>query len=610
MDYKNIQIEDLYYDRTRNLSGIEEFEDFADIACPSEGSFVEFSSKDTRIETDNNYLNIIPVGINNLVGKFNMAYETTEGSAQKIVNFIEEKKGIEPVFFDTDPTIYKKVNGFCTNYNLSQIDADNYLVELVFDVTEAPNHFSWTGLNFLDPDQGTTSYRANRWDYKKNDVVYDQREESIYKDKLNNFYYCVKDHNSSDDTSDYLKDSNYFTQDFFWTPDVGQSSSVNMTISEYGEKQGFPTRRKTKDNTAIFPLEYQFKNITTKELKSMLHFLESKGGYRRFKHQIAGVYNRPKIFVCRKWKHSWNTFDSHTLQVTLEEDPLGVYPKRSDVRPEDVSSRAVGFNGEVEVVGNIPANWIANDGSYRDLNIGVSCLNIGAGAFSGCSGLIGSVVIPSSVTALGDGSFYECSGITNLILGRGLDTIGANSFRGCSLLEGDLAIPDVTRYVGSSAFEYCSSLNGELTLGYDLTGIGSKAFRGCFRLGGELVLPSGLLEIGSYAFANTDVFGRVYIPDTVIDIQDRAFQNCSFIGNTITIESGVQSMGAYVFNNCSSIQRLKFKGQQAPTSVSINAFKGLENLNTRNGNKIIYAPIGGQGYDIAPWNDFEIIYER
>ena len=66
--------------------------------------------------------------------------------------------------------------------------------------------------------------------------------------------------------------------------------------------------------------------VSDKQLKTMLHFLENKGGYRRFKHQIPSVYNRPKVYYSPKWTHTWNYANSNTLSVELKEDPMGVIP--------------------------------------------------------------------------------------------------------------------------------------------------------------------------------------------------------------------------------------------------------------------------------------------
>jgi hypothetical protein len=57
-----------------------------------------------------------------------------------------------------------------------------------------------------------------------------------------------------------------------------------------------------------------------------MHFLENKAGYRKFYNQIPSVYNKPKVFYAPSWTHTWNYVDSHTIEVNLIEDPLGVIP--------------------------------------------------------------------------------------------------------------------------------------------------------------------------------------------------------------------------------------------------------------------------------------------
>ena len=83
---------------------------------------------------------------------------------------------------------------------------------------------------------------------------------------------------------------------------------------------------KGETNISTFGMQYTYSNITDKQLKAMLQFLENKGGYRRFEHQIPSVYNQPKVYYCPEWTHTWNYFNSNTLTVSLVEDPLGVLP--------------------------------------------------------------------------------------------------------------------------------------------------------------------------------------------------------------------------------------------------------------------------------------------
>ena len=47
---------------------------------------------------------------------------------------------------------------------------------------------------------------------------------------------------------------------------------------------------------------------------------------------------------------------------------------------------------------------------------------------------ITSVVIPESVTVIGDRAFYNCSNLTSVVIGENVSTIGAYAFTGCSKL--------------------------------------------------------------------------------------------------------------------------------------------------------------------------------
>jgi len=157
--------------------------------------------------------------------------------------------------------------------------------------------------------------------YKEYDIVYT----GISQNKLDNFYYCSGDHSSTQSNSPTGANS-MWTQDFFFEPDIGTQNNVEIKADKLEYKNSFTQRLKTNDNIATFDMNYSFNNIPDKQLKTMIHFLENKGGYRRFKHQIPSVYNRPKVYYSPKWTHTWNYANSNTLSVELKEDPMGVIP--------------------------------------------------------------------------------------------------------------------------------------------------------------------------------------------------------------------------------------------------------------------------------------------
>ncbi len=105
-------------------------------------------------------------------------------------------------------------------------------------------------------------------------------------------------------------------------------------------------------------------------------------------------------------------------------------------------------------------------------------------AFTGCSSLT-SIVIPDSVTSIGDYAFYNCSSLTSIVIPDGVTSIGDWAFYGCSSLT-SIVIPDGVTSIGGAAFCNCSSLTN-ITIPDSVTSIKSissfiGAFNGCSSL--------------------------------------------------------------------------------------------------------------------------------
>ena len=71
--------------------------------------------------------------------------------------------------------------------------------------------------------------------------------------------------------------------------------------------------------------------------------------------------------------------------------------------------------------------------------------------------LVTDLIIPDSVTSIGDSAFFGCSGLTSVIIGNGVTSIGSHAFYNCSRLM-SVTIPDSVMSIGSHAFSGCSGL--------------------------------------------------------------------------------------------------------------------------------------------------------
>ena len=72
----------------------------------------------------------------------------------------------------------------------------------------------------------------------------------------------------------------------------------------------------------------------------------------------------------------------------------------------------------------------------------------------------GDVTIPNSVTYIGDGAFYGCTGLTSITIPDSVIGIGNVAFHGCSGLT-RVTIPNSVTHVGAYAFEGCTRLKSK-----------------------------------------------------------------------------------------------------------------------------------------------------
>ncbi|MBR2967506.1 MAG: leucine-rich repeat protein [Clostridia bacterium] len=119
--------------------------------------------------------------------------------------------------------------------------------------------------------------------------------------------------------------------------------------------------------------------------------------------------------------------------------------------------------------------------------------------------LTGEIIIPAyysgiAVTAIADGAFEDCTGITSIIMSDMITYIGEGAFYGCSSLESVVMSQNVT-VIMAYTFAGCSSLT-YVELPYELTEICAYAFSGSGIE--DIVIPSSVIYIDQHAFIDCD----------------------------------------------------------------------------------------------------------
>lgn len=92
----------------------------------------------------------------------------------------------------------------------------------------------------------------------------------------------------------------------------------------------------------------------------------------------------------------------------------------------------------------------------------------------------GKIIIPNSVTSIGDGAFDDCTSITSITIGNSVTSIGKLAFFGCTSLT-SIKLPNTVTSIEYSAFDKCSSITS-ITIPNSIKSIKKFAFYDCKKL--------------------------------------------------------------------------------------------------------------------------------
>ena len=162
------------------------------------------------------------------------------------------------------------------------------------------------------------------------------------------------------------------------------------------------------------------------------------------------------------------------------------------------------------------------------------------------------IVIPESVTKIGDGAFWGCSSLQSIVIPNSVTEIGDHAFYSCNSLQ-SIVIPDSATEIGGGAFQFCKSLQS-IVITNSVTAIGNGAFGYCESLQ-SIVIPDSVNVIGNAAFWCCESLQSIVIPESVTSIGRNAFWGCGSL-QSIVIPESVTSIGDGAFDGCKSLQSI------------------------------------------------------
>ena len=230
---------------------------------------------------------------------------------------------------------------------------------------------------------------------------------------------------------------------------------------------------------------------------------------------------------------------------------------------------------------------------------GTAITAIGDGAFQSCTGIT-SLKIPDSITTIAPNAFYDCASLKSVTLPKKLTYLGDHAFFGCISLE-SVELPDTLTKVEPFTFALCQSLS-DIKLSNNVTDIGEYAFYQCASISG-FRLPASLTSIGDNAMgcwfslqeidasanssfvyedemlmdskkndiirASVNKSGELIIPEGTVNIRSGAFSTCAQL-TSLHIPSSVTAIGDEAFSYCSGLKSVDFS--EGLETIGLSAF--------------------------------------
>ncbi len=219
-----------------------------------------------------------------------------------------------------------------------------------------------------------------------------------------------------------------------------------------------------------------------------------------------------------------------------------------------------------------PYEIVNSKGGVAHINFLGSPKEIGTQAFRACR-LLEDMVIPASVTSIGQAMLANCDTLMSVTLPEGIEEIPAYFFSGNRELC-NINFPTTLKRINYESFKNCAKLTN-VVLPEGLEVVGPSAFRSCENLQ-TVQLPSTLTTIDGYGFSDCTALTAINIPTGVKQIGNYAFEDCTNLGN-VTINEGTELIGNFVFAGCLKLSEGKLHAPAKMPKIQENTFEGVQN---------------------------------
>lgn len=278
-------------------------------------------------------------------------------------------------------------------------------------------------------------------------------------------------------------------------------------------------------------------------------------------------------------KYAFSTLDnveSVTIPSSVKEIESQAFYSLKNLKSVTICDAPAARTNNATVDGMIIGSQaFAMSDALTNVSIGSSVVEIGQGAFAGCTSLVNVTFSENSqLRTIGAYAFQNTNSLTNIVLPEGLQELKERAFTGSALIQA--TVPVSIQKIETFAFD-CIALSEiiyndeydvwkEIDKGSNAVPVWTIVKTSDYALITE-VHPYLLFEqIDDNNYVVSGYYGEpkeVVIPTTyrkvpVTGIKDNAFKNCASI-EMLTIGESIKTIGSYAFARCGSLKEVNME---------------------------------------------------
>ncbi len=246
----------------------------------------------------------------------------------------------------------------------------------------------------------------------------------------------------------------------------------------------------------------------------------------------------------------------------------------------------------VTVIGN---NAFSDCENLGEISLGCGVKKIEHNAFIRCDRLK-EITLPEGLEEIEGFAFYECGGLSQIFIPRGVEKIGADAFSGSGLIH--IFVDERNKnYISANGVLFnkektelvcfpCGR-DGSYEVPSGVKNIKDSAFKEAYNLE-SVVIPNTVTKIGNGAFIYCCALEKAVLGSGVKEIGEEAFEKCKELSE-INLPEGLEKIGDYAFYGCFSLLKIcipgsvKKVGVQPFDSTDVTVDEKNENYSSQGG---------------------------